>query len=113
MKKRRPEDGLIEWSRTSGQLHDWVRALTHPYPGAFTGVGDRRLFIWQADDAGGHTRGAGPGVVLEVVGQQAMVATGNGRLAVLRVQWEGAPEVSGSSLGNLVGRTLGENGRMA
>lgn len=114
MKKRRPEDGLIDWNRTSGQIHDWVRALTHPYPGAFTGLDGRRLFIWQAGDAGDGDTGAGPGVVLEVVGDRAMVATARGKLAVTRAQWEGAPEIPGSSLADLVGRRFGQNpGRTA
>lgn len=114
MQKRRPEDGVIDWNRTSAHLHDWVRALTHPYPGAFTGLDDRRLFIWQAGDAGGQTAGAGPGMVLEVVGKRAMVATGSGKLAVLRAQWEGAPEIPGSSLAELIGRRLGQTpGRTA
>ena len=34
MPKRRPEDGLIDWTRPTDRLYDWVRALTHPYPGA-------------------------------------------------------------------------------
>ena len=114
MKKRRPEDGLIDWTRTSGQLHDWVRALTHPYPGAFTGFDDRRLFIWRADDAGGESAGADPGVVMEVSGDTAFVATGRGRLAVTRAQWEGSPEMAGSALSGLVGRRLGQTaGRTA
>ena len=48
MPTRRPEDGLVDWMRTTRQLHDWVRALTHPYPGAFTWLDRRRVFIWEA-----------------------------------------------------------------
>ena len=33
---RRPEDGRIDWSRPAREIHDLVRAVAPPYPGAFT-----------------------------------------------------------------------------
>ena len=36
---RRPEDGLIDWRRDATAIHDLVRAVAPPYPGAFTTVG--------------------------------------------------------------------------
>jgi methionyl-tRNA formyltransferase len=35
--RRRPEDGRIDWSRTAKQIHDLVRAVAPPFPGAFSG----------------------------------------------------------------------------
>lgn len=34
--KRTPQDGMIDWSRKCKEIYDFVRALTYPYPGAFT-----------------------------------------------------------------------------
>ena len=34
--RRRPADGLINWSATSEGIYNFVRALTRPYPGAFS-----------------------------------------------------------------------------
>jgi methionyl-tRNA formyltransferase len=34
--KRTPDDGWIDWKRTSRQVYDFVRALTRPYHGART-----------------------------------------------------------------------------
>jgi methionyl-tRNA formyltransferase len=48
MPKRTPEDGSIDWSRSALELHDFVRALTHPYPGAFTKWQGQNLYIWEA-----------------------------------------------------------------
>ncbi|MFP4476687.1 MAG: methionyl-tRNA formyltransferase [Desulfatibacillaceae bacterium] len=45
--QRRPEDGEVDWSRTSRQVHDFVRALTRPYPGAFSRLGDETIRIWR------------------------------------------------------------------
>jgi methionyl-tRNA formyltransferase len=42
---RRPEDGRIDWSQPGQRIHDLVRAVAPPYPGAFTEVAGRRLRI--------------------------------------------------------------------
>jgi len=34
--RRRPEDGRIEWSQSAKEIHDLVRAVAPPFPGAFT-----------------------------------------------------------------------------
>jgi methionyl-tRNA formyltransferase len=42
--RRRPEDGRIDWSWSAQQIHNLVRAVAPPFPGAFANVGDQR---WQ------------------------------------------------------------------
>ncbi|MBK9608196.1 MAG: formyltransferase [Betaproteobacteria bacterium] len=42
---RKPEDGRIDWSQPSACIHNLVRAVAPPYPGAFTDVDGRRLVI--------------------------------------------------------------------
>jgi methionyl-tRNA formyltransferase len=44
---RRPEDGLVDWNRPSIDVYNFVRALTRPYPGAFSYHGSERFTIWQ------------------------------------------------------------------
>jgi methionyl-tRNA formyltransferase len=34
---RKPEDGRIDWSKSAREIHDLVRAVAPPYPGAFSG----------------------------------------------------------------------------
>ena len=36
---RRPEDGVIDWTRDARSIHNLVRAVAPPYPGAFTAIG--------------------------------------------------------------------------
>ncbi|BCR89875.1 uncharacterized protein ACHE_51073A [Aspergillus chevalieri] len=45
---RKPKDGVIDW-KTMGtrQIHNLVRAVSHPYPGAFTETSKGRLVIWR------------------------------------------------------------------
>ena len=46
---RRPEDGKIDWSWPVMQIYNLVRAVTEPYPGAFTYLPEgEKLFIWWA-----------------------------------------------------------------
>jgi methionyl-tRNA formyltransferase len=33
--RRRPEDGRIDWSKSAREIHDLVRAVAPPFPGAF------------------------------------------------------------------------------
>lgn len=92
---RRPEDGRIDWTRPAVEIHNLVRAVTRPWPGAFTACGDRKLFVWRAspDDA----ESASPaGRILP--GPGLRVAAGRGVLRVLRAQFEGGPDHSGEAL---------------
>ena len=89
--RRKPEDGIIDWSRDAGALCRWVRALTHPYPGAFTYLMGRKLWIWSAERASIPLAGAA-GEVLAVDHRGAIVSTGKGLLNITHVQWEGRPE---------------------
>lgn len=46
--KRNPEDGRIQWNKSSLAVHNWIRALTRPYPGAFTYYDGEKVFIWKS-----------------------------------------------------------------
>jgi methionyl-tRNA formyltransferase len=36
---RTPRDGIVDWTRDAATIHNLVRAVAPPYPGAFTAVG--------------------------------------------------------------------------
>jgi methionyl-tRNA formyltransferase len=42
---RKPEDGRIDWGLTASEIHDLVRAVAPPYPGAFCYVGGKRVRV--------------------------------------------------------------------
>ena len=46
--RRRPKDGLINWQQDAKSIYDFIRALTIPYPGAFTYLGGRKWLLWEA-----------------------------------------------------------------
>ena len=57
---RRPEDGRIDWSKSAWEIHNLIRAVAPPYPGAFTEVAGRRVEILGSWYAGEPARGQGP-----------------------------------------------------
>jgi methionyl-tRNA formyltransferase len=44
---RKPEDGVIDWSQSAQQIHDLVRAVAPPYPGATTTLMGKPMRILQ------------------------------------------------------------------
>ena len=44
---RRPEDGRIDWTWPRARIHDLVRAVAPPWPGAFGELPDGRLMVWR------------------------------------------------------------------
>jgi len=95
---RKPEDGLIAWQKDAVSLYNLTRAVTHPYPGAFTWLGEKKLFIWKSCPADDTNDGV-PGKILS--SRPLKVATGKGSLELLRVQWEGEQEMDGEEFASL------------
>ncbi|MFZ1057191.1 MAG: formyltransferase [Opitutaceae bacterium] len=87
---RKPEDGRIDWSRSSRQIFNLVRAVADPYPGAFTDLGEVRLMVWWAECDSTATLGrkGTPGEILSV--SPLVVATGDGAIEITRPEWRGA-----------------------
>jgi len=90
--RRRPEDGRIDWIRPARQVHDLVRAVTHPFPGAFTDLFGGRTFVWSTRLPGLAAHDTFPGQV-RAEGGRLFVACGDDRyIELVRLQAEGGPE---------------------
>jgi methionyl-tRNA formyltransferase len=52
---RRPEDGRIDWSKPALQIHNLIRAVAPPFPGAIAAIGGRDVVIagsyWTGESA--------------------------------------------------------------
>jgi methionyl-tRNA formyltransferase len=113
---RRPEDGLISWDKDAVGVYNLVRAVTHPYPGAFTFFRGRKLFIWGGKPLAAPTAAVlkPPGSVAAAVpGEGLLVTTGRDHFLITQAQWEGQPEFLGPVVATwdyLVGETLGGKG---
>lgn len=107
---RRPADGAIDWAQSARGIYNLVRAVTHPYPGAFAQWRAQSLMIWRAQvERDGGERTAAPGTVVGI-DDGLVVETGAGRLRALRVQFAGEDEVDGGEWarrhGVVAGRAL-------
>ncbi len=49
---RKPEDGLIDWSKPASEIHNLIRAVAPPFPPAFFDVGSHRLHILHSYNIG-------------------------------------------------------------
>lgn len=85
--RRTPEDGKICWDKPAVELYNMVRALTHPFPGAFAEVDGRKMYIWRARPLQGSAR---PGE--RVSSSPYVMGTADGLLEILSFQFEGEPE---------------------
>lgn len=91
---RKPADGLIDWTRSSVQIYNLIRGVTHPYPGAFTYLDGKKTIIWSAWPVEGSGE---PGKVVST--KPLRVGTGEGLLEVRSLQIEGAEEATADQFG--------------
>jgi len=83
MPGRKPEDGRIDWHRPARAVHDLVRAVTRPYPGAFSDRADgRRVTVWQTGVIEGQTGEAGTVLALDPM----VVACGSGAVTLIEAE---------------------------
>jgi methionyl-tRNA formyltransferase len=63
---RKPEDGRIDWSKSAREVHDLVRGVAPPYPGAFTRIGAATVRILRTRlEPNRRPRGGPPGLYFE------------------------------------------------
>ena len=92
---RKPADGEIDWSQPAPRIRNLIRAVTRPYPGAFSHVGNRKSLIWSATTLA-TTAEAAPGTILAV--DPLTVACGDGSLQIDTAQPDDGLFMSGAQL---------------
>lgn len=91
--KRVPEMGAIDWGTSAQAVHDWVRAMTAPYPGAFATIGGTRVMVWQTRTPGTGEPAGAPGRILGVDEDGVRVGTGRDSVVVTCLSDpDGAPD---------------------
>jgi UDP-4-amino-4-deoxy-L-arabinose formyltransferase/UDP-glucuronic acid dehydrogenase (UDP-4-keto-hexauronic acid decarboxylating) len=108
---RRPADGEIKWDKSSTEVRNLVRAVTRPYPGAFSYIGDRKCFFWAVSETLNTKKAAVPGTVISI--DPLIIACGLNTVKVDFGQLEGGVYLGGTQLArelNLVeGMKFGSN----
>ncbi len=96
--RRKPAQGEIDWTQSSRQIRNLVRALTHPYPGAFFYWNGEKVFVWKAaiaEETGGLREKKAGQPVRTVPGKGIVAACGEGAILLERIQSEKEPVLWG------------------
>lgn len=81
------ELGLIDWNKSAREIHNLVRG-TNPWPGAYSFYKGERIRIWKTSVISGKALNYKPGTICEVIKSGVIVATGDGLLNILEVQFD-------------------------
>ncbi len=102
---RTPADGAIDWNKSSQEVYNLVRAVTHPYPGAFTFRGQSKIMVWSAKSIPGTGHNAIPGTITSISPLQ--VACADGLLEISFAQNENDIYLSGEQLASQLNLVVG------
>jgi methionyl-tRNA formyltransferase len=88
------EDGIIDWSRPAGEIHNLVRGM-NPFPAASTVFNGEKLKIFvTAADMGRSAGNAAPGTVLTADAGGIAVAAGEGVVIIKELQGPSAKRMT-------------------
>jgi methionyl-tRNA formyltransferase len=89
--KRTPKDGEINWQTSALQIHNLIRGLTHPFPGAYTTLQGKTVQIWESEIPVAPLKYVGniPGRILGKRDGKIEVLTGNGIIQLTKLQFSG------------------------
>ena len=99
---RKAEDGRIDWRQSARQIHNLIRAVTRPYPGAFSDLRDGRLVVWRSLVDGQDAAAAAPALFCDGESLYARCVDG-ARLRLLSAELDGvmlSPTVFRSRFGD-------------
>ena len=88
---RKPEDGRINWSWPATRIYNLIRAVTDPYPGAFSFLpeGTKMLIWWGIPEEGESGAGEAGAVIVDNGEEKVYVASGSGRVCLLDIEIDG------------------------
>ncbi|SHH28554.1 methionyl-tRNA formyltransferase [Thermosyntropha lipolytica DSM 11003] len=99
-----PDDEIIMWDKSAGEIHNKIRALS-PVPGAYSYIEGFKLKIFRSRVVEKTGYGV-PGEIKGISREGFLVQTGEGILEILEVQREGKKRMS--SLDFLRGSRIGQ-----
>lgn len=83
---RTPDDGRIDWSQSALEIHNLVRAVSRPYPGAFHDFDTARFIVWKSQCVRPQGQwSVEPGCVVST--EPLIVSTGQGHLELIDIEW--------------------------
>ncbi|HBT3102817.1 TPA: formyltransferase, partial [Klebsiella pneumoniae] len=102
--RRTPEDGRLDWELPAQTLHNLVRAVSDPWPGAFGYAGANKFIVWKSR-VRHDLPAAKPGTVLSIA--PLIVACQDGALEIVTGQTERGVYMQGAQLAQALGLVSG------
>lgn len=94
---RRPADGEIVWQKPAHDIRNLIRAVTLPYPGAFSYIGESKYFFWAASEIKQRRSSkAVPGTILSL--DPLVIACGKDILRIDYGQADGGIYMGGAQM---------------
>lgn len=96
--RRTPADGKIDFKMKTKEILNLIRAVTHPFPGAFATLGGKEITVWEAApfdrilDFSDYC----PGEIIEVFDGKLIVRTIDGSIIIN--DWEYSGQISSESV---------------
>ncbi len=88
--RRTPADGLIDFSKPALSVWNLIRAVSRPYPGAFSFINNKKIFLWKARPSKiGVKSESIPGSIQKVEHNGFHVQCGDGPLCITDFTYEG------------------------
>ncbi|HGJ5897944.1 bifunctional UDP-4-amino-4-deoxy-L-arabinose formyltransferase/UDP-glucuronic acid oxidase ArnA [Arsenophonus apicola] len=102
--RRRAEDGLIDWAKSATEVNNLIRAVTEPYPGAFTYLAESKMIVWRGRVLE-KSHDKLPGTIIST--EPLQIACGQDVLEILTGQCGSGLYVEGSRLAAEMGIVTG------
>ncbi len=85
-RKRSFNDGLIDWRMSSFSIHQLVKALTKPYPGASFVYKKRNYVVWETEVVECFLFNLEPGKVISCSREGIVIKTGDSAIKLLKIE---------------------------
>jgi len=91
-RKRTAADGRIDWRMSAQNIHNLIRALARPYPGAHCEQDSQAIKIWRARPTLAGSDNLEPGKILSLNGNRITVKCGEAAIELLEHDFQTLPQ---------------------
>jgi methionyl-tRNA formyltransferase len=92
-RKRSDKDGQIDWRMSAHVIHNLVRAISKPYPGAYFDYRSEKIIVWKSSVVLGEKENIEPGKIISISKNGIVVKCGEESIKLLVTEPSFNPKV--------------------
>jgi methionyl-tRNA formyltransferase len=92
-RKRSDKDGQIDWRMSAHVIHNLVRAISKPYPGAYFDYKSEKIIVWKSSVVLGEKENIEPGRIISISKNGIVVKCGEESIQLLVTEPSFNPKV--------------------